>query len=168
MKKRYHFSAVQCKMISGQQNQRVFKVPRIGEVYYNYRGVGQASKVLRNSCIEWFIRCPNGRRIVFDTKYKEWAGRDNLTVLGYMLDFDAVMGAVAFPKNLPTNRYNKASISNEAFISVKTGAGRRFCALRLTPNGFFHADNELSMEFLLNELLHVASSGKGFTFLLKR
>ncbi len=161
--KREGVHTIQRSKISGRWDLEVFNIQNIGRVYYNYHGVKRnedqrLSKILKGSCVEWYILLTNGSSIVFDTKYKKWSSADTLTVLGYMADFGARMGVVVFGKDFPLNSYatTRAQVVEDSFILTEVPNGY-FCGMRLVPRPDWQKRNEQVIRLFVAQIAEMVN-----------
>lgn len=157
--------------LSSKKNLKPFSIYDNGNVYYNFQGKTlfnysnniqkkYSSKILKRTCVEWFIEYGMDR-IIFDTKYKNWNSADNLTVIGYMSDFSANIGVVIFDKNFDKEAYDNPDFLNNE-IAVKkfsdNGRTKKFIALQLTPNAEHHDLNQETLKILAGHLFTTMGS----------
>lgn len=146
--------------IQPNQDLELFSADNIGQFYYNFRGKkhrfdqmksSRNSKILKRTCVEWYMELDDGMQIVFDTKYKKWSSIDNLQVLGYMTDFNADIGIIIFSEELKLNNYSSPIIQKDRIIAVEFDNGKKFIALSLTPSKEYEAVNKRA----INELVEI-------------
>ena len=159
------FDISQYCYISSKSNLKLFSINDVkGNIYYNFHGEPilnapkngkqyYASKILKRTNVEWFMEYPNNR-IVFDTKYKRWNSNDNLTVLGYMKDFEANVGIVIFAKSFDKNAYNDTFFLNEemAISNLNEDGDQKFIALKLMPDLESQETNQRTLQILIDHL----------------
>lgn len=141
---------IQERPIRAGKDQLLFWSDVLGKVYYNFGGrtIGRslprgASKILQDSCVEWFFVLPDGRRAVLDTKFKAWSSRDNLSVLGYMADFSAQVGIVVFAQELRREAYAHPEVLKDDLVAVRVDGvtDGLFVACSLQPRPEFQLRN---------------------------
>ena len=141
--------------INPKRNIELLSISDGGQVYYNYMGhktsgnATTSSHILKRTCVEWYIEY-KGIKIVFDTKYKDWNSNDNLTVLGYMKDFQANVGIVIFSNNFDSNAYHSTK-GNENIIYTER-ENEKFIALKLRPMPQYQEENHETLSLLISYL----------------
>ncbi|MDR0970077.1 MAG: hypothetical protein LBM67_06030 [Lentimicrobiaceae bacterium] len=155
LQKRKNYVSQYC-YINSKRNLELLSISDSGQVYYNYMGqktsgnATTSSNILKRTCVEWYIEY-RGAKIVFDTKYKDWNSNDNLTVLGYMKDFQANIGIVIFSNNFDASAYS-SNIGNENIICSQPQKNEKFIALRLRPMSQYQQENHKTLSLLISYL----------------
>lgn len=131
--------------LDGTRNLELLAVSGLMDVTYNFTGLlgsegsdtSWAGKILRRSVVEWCFTTLRGRKVVFDTKFSQWSSEANLTVLGYLQDFDADVAVVVFAGELKSSGYIGTTLATDRIVIKTLHDGLRerlFVAMSLTPD----------------------------------